>query len=104
MKRKQSQFEILLLNRIQTSGLPIPEQEYVFCEGRRWRFDFAYPKQKVAVECEGGVWIQGRHNRGKGFINDCYKYNAAVLLGWRVLRYTPQMIDQVIPDLSAVIK
>jgi len=99
-----SKFEILLANLIKISDLPKPEQEYMFCEGRKWRFDFAWPDKKIAVECEGGVWIQGRHNRGKGFIGDCHKYNSAVLLGWRVLRYTPDMIDKAISNLYSLLK
>ena len=55
-------------------------------------FDAALPQYKVAVEQEGGLWIRGRHNRASGYIADLEKYNAAVLLGWRVLRYTPQQI------------
>ena len=68
-------------------------QEHKFHPDRRWRFDFAWPEQKIAAEIEGGVWTRGRHTRGKGFINDCDKYNAATLLGWRVFRFTREHID-----------
>lgn len=74
-------------------GLPPYHREYRFHDTRRWRFDFAWPERNVAVEIEGGVWTRGRHTRGKGFENDCEKYNAAVLLGWRVLRFTGAMLD-----------
>jgi very-short-patch-repair endonuclease len=67
---------------------PMPRRQYCFHPARRWRFDFAWPDAMVAVEVEGGVWTGGRHTRGAGFQADCRKYNAAVLLGWRVLRYT----------------
>ena len=46
-----------------------------------------------AVEVEGGTWINGRHNRGKGFAEDCEKYNQAALLGWRVFRLTIDMLE-----------
>lgn len=62
------------------------EQEYRFCE-RRWRFDIAYPLQRVAVELNGGSYRRGRHNRGKGVENDYEKLNAAQRLGWVVLQY-----------------
>jgi len=73
-------------------GLPMPVKEYRFHPKRRWRFDYAWPEYKVAIEIEGGAWIYGRHTRAKGFVNDMEKYNEAVLLGWRVLRYTPEQI------------
>ncbi len=73
-------------------GGPEPEREYRFCE-RRWRFDFAWPDAKVAVECEGGVWSRGRHVRGAGFEADCAKYNRAAADGWRVFRLTRGMLD-----------
>ena len=66
--------------------------EYRFATPRRWRFDVALPQYKVAVEQEGGLFVQGRHNRAKGYIADMAKYNEAVQRGWRVLRFTPQQI------------
>jgi len=70
--------------------LPLGEREHCFAKsiGRRWRFDEAWPARKVAVELEGGVYSGGRHVRPEGFEKDCEKYNAAVSLGWRVLRFT----------------
>jgi len=69
------------------------QREYRFTPDRRWRFDFAWPDLKVALEVEGGAFINGRHNRGAAFEADCEKYNVATALGWRVLRVTPRMVD-----------
>ena len=70
-------------------GLPVPAPEYRFHGTRKWRFDYAWPKCKVALEVEGGVWMRGRHTRGSGFVKDMEKYNQAALLGWTVLRVQP---------------
>lgn len=73
-----------------------PQREHKFAAAwaRDWRFDFAWPVQKVAVEIEGGTWKgKGGHTTGVGYQKDCEKYNAAIELGWRVLRYTPQMVE-----------
>ncbi|CCD30309.1 Conserved hypothetical protein [Candidatus Glomeribacter gigasporarum BEG34] len=67
--------------------------EYRFDAMRRWKFDFAWPNWKIVVECEGGIWAQGRHTRALGFEADCDKYNAATVQGWRVLRFTRDMIQ-----------
>lgn len=66
----------------------LPEREYRFAPPRKWRFDFAWPALRVAVELEGGVWTGGRHATGAGLIADMDKYNAAASLGWRVLRFS----------------
>jgi len=68
------------------------EREFKFHPTRNWKFDFAWPS-KVAVEVEGGAFSGGRHTRGAGFTEDCEKYNRAVLLGWKLLRFTPQMLE-----------
>jgi len=71
-----------------------PKPEYYFALPRRWHFDVAWPEHLVAVEIEGGVWINGRHNRPRGFIADCEKYNAATVLGWRVLRVPGEWLSE----------
>ena len=91
---KQSRGELILSTDLKNIGIPYPEVEYKFHPTRRWRFDFAWPDQKLAVEVEGGVFSNGRHSRGKGFTEDCVKYNQAVILGWRVLRFTTSQITQ----------
>ena len=89
-----SDLEAEFLNRYRQlePTMPPPTHDYCFSPDRKWRFDFAWIEQRVAVELEGAVYIQGRHTRGKGFENDCDKYNAAQLAGWRVLRFTRGML------------
>jgi hypothetical protein len=75
------------------AGLPKPVSEYRFHPERRWRFDYAWPDLRIALEVEGGTWTKGRHVRGKGYEMDCEKYNTATLAGWRVLRVTTDMLN-----------
>ena len=67
-------------------GGPPLEREYRFDQGRRWRADFAHPASRTLIEVEGGIWIQGRHNRAAGFVADMEKYLEATLAGWVVVR------------------
>lgn len=71
-------------------GFPRPVAEYRFAPPRRWRFDWAWPDLRIAVEQEGGVWTGGRHVRGKGYIGDMEKYSEASVRGWTLIRRTPQ--------------
>lgn len=69
-----------------------PEREVQFCE-RKWRFDFAWPEKKIAVEVEGGTnFGMSRHSKGEGFEKDAAKYNRAAREGWIVLRYSTRMV------------
>ena len=85
----------LTILALEASGLPKPVLEHKFHPERRWRFDLAWIDAKVALEIEGGVWIQGRHNRGKGFIADIEKYNAATALGWTLFRCIPEWLPGI---------
>jgi len=88
---RQSKLEAAAAHICKVLGLEV-EAEYRFHPKRRWRFDFAIPKRKIAIEIEGGTWIQGRHARGPGMAKDCEKYNAAANLGWIVYRFTTDMV------------
>lgn len=85
--------ERALETHIKQVGLPAPHREFVFHPERKWRFDFAWPIRHIAVEVEGGTFSTGRHSRGRGFEEDCVKYAEAVILGWRVIRVTTDMVD-----------
>lgn len=63
-------------------------KEFRYHPTRRWRFDYAIPAKKVAVEVDGGVWTDGRHINPAGYINDMEKLNTAASMGWLVLRIT----------------
>jgi very-short-patch-repair endonuclease len=69
------------------------KRQHRFHPVRAWRFDFAWPEAMLAVEVEGGTWARGRHTRGSGFAADCIKYNEAALLGWCVLRFTTEQVQ-----------
>ena len=73
-------------------GLPPAVAEHSFCAGRKWRFDFAWPRQRVAVEVQGGIWIRGRHTRGAALKQEWEKLNTAAILGWRVLYCEPSAV------------
>ena len=64
-------------------------KEHRFHPIRKWRFDYAIPEFKIAIEIDGGVWTQGRHTRPQGYLNDMEKFNAAAAMGWVVLKFTP---------------
>ena len=82
MSYLEQSFHLWVLNE----GLPKPSQEFEFHPSRKWRFDFAWPGHKVAVEIEGVTKTGGRHQRRDGFIKDAEKYEAAMVLGWIVYR------------------
>lgn len=80
--------------------------EYRFHPIRKWRFDYAIPAKKIAIEIEGGLWLQGRHNRPLTMIKDFEKYNEAAILGWRILKYTPSQVNntaKIINDIKKCI-
>lgn len=80
----------LLAFQCSAMKLPKPVTEHRFHSTRRWRFDLAWPDRKVAVEIDGGGWVNGRHSRGGGIEKDAEKFAEATLLGWRVFRCSPK--------------
>lgn len=70
--------------------IPEPQTEWPVCEGRKFRFDYAWPLLQVAMEIEGGCFTRGAHGSVSGILRDIEKYNLATLNGWKVLRVLPQ--------------
>lgn len=92
-KAKREALEAAMLLQIKAVGLTRGlVQQHRFHPERKWAFDFAYPERKWALEVEGGTWAKSRHTTGAGFRDDCEKYAAAALAGWRVLRATSDQV------------
>ena len=62
----------------------IPATEFRFHDVRKFRFDYAWPAQKVAVETDG----YGYHQTKAGLQADHEKSNLAQECGWIVIRHT----------------
>lgn len=63
--------------------------EWYFHDTRKWRFDYALPELKIAIEVDGGVFTGGRHSGGIGQVKDMEKMNYAASLGWLVFHFIP---------------
>jgi len=92
--KRKSVGEEMFMQQCKLSGITEPEREYRFHPTRRWRFDFAWPEVKLALEVDGSVYSNGRHNRGKGYENDCEKMAEAINLGWRVFRFSTGQVKK----------
>jgi len=88
-----SPLEELLMEQIRQAQMPEPRREVRFHPIRRWRFDLAWPDVRLAAEVEGGTKGKSRHTNRIGYERDCRKYCEAVLHGWKVLRFTGDMIN-----------
>jgi very-short-patch-repair endonuclease len=73
--------------------------EYAFCPERKFRFDFAIPQIRLAVEICGGLFqtrdafgrlqnLPGRHTHGAGQQKDYEKLNLALVHGWKVFQFS----------------
>ena len=72
----------------------IPAEQYRFHRTRKFRFDFAWPKLKLAVELDGFGYRGGKggHQTIWGIAANHEKQNLASENGWIVLRYTTRCL------------
>ena len=103
-----NEFDAKLARELKTLKIEF-EQEFEFHPKRKWRADFHLVGKKILVEVEGAIWSGGRHTRGKGYIGDMEKYNAATMMGFQVLRFSTdqvksglaiQQIEKMVGDLG----
>jgi very-short-patch-repair endonuclease len=82
--------------------IPRPERQYKFHPTRLWRFDFAWPELKVAVEIQGGAFMRrkGRGGRGGGHTTaigqakDYEKHREAAVRGWKLLPFNSHELQK----------
>lgn len=58
-----------------------------------YRFDFAWPDQRLAVEVQGLTRGRGAHQDFAGYRRDVDKHNQATLDGWALLAFTEREIN-----------
>ena len=87
-----SPLEDLFAFQLASAGLTGYVREYKAIPGRRFRFDFAWEKERLLVEINGGTYSGGSHGRGVGINRDYEKNNLAVLNGWRLLSFDTKQV------------
>jgi hypothetical protein len=105
--RAESVFESLGRVRLAVAGLPAPEPQYnVFDRDGHWiaRVDFAWPRQRVLLECDGYEY----HKSREAFERDRRRWTALTRAGWKVVVVTwrglmedPSYLVDVMSDLLA---
>ena len=100
MSRIKVNPELVFQALLQRERITVPEREYRLHAIRKWRFDYAWPRWKVALEVEGGVFgftdpktgqrrSGGAHSSITGIKRDIEKYSYAAAMGWLVVRCMP---------------
>ena len=87
-----SELEDIFAAQLDAVGLDGYVREYQAIPGRRFRFDFCWVKERLAVEIQGGTYSRGAHARPLGIKRDYEKGNLAVKYGWRVLQFDADMV------------
>lgn len=91
--------EVLLVQLLVAGGVPKPVRQHRI---GRWRFDLAWPDQKVALELDGSTHRSEARRR-----LDARKQNDAVLAGWTLLRITWDRVanepDVVVAEVLAAL-
>jgi very-short-patch-repair endonuclease len=81
-----SDLELLVLSLLREHGLPEPVLHHEVWDGDRFvaELDLAYPERRIGIECDGDI-----HLRADVRERDLPRQNDLVLLGWTILRFSP---------------
>jgi len=96
-------YKLHIMSVLERSGLNVQE-EYQFDGVRKFRFDWAIEKYRIAIEYEGIFSEKSGHTTISGYTKDITKYNLATKLGWQILRYTADNYLEIENDLKLLIE
>ncbi len=90
---------------LRINGLGEPHFEYeVDFGGHRARIDIAYPRDRVAIECDSRRY----HDNDASFERDRHRHNRLVAAGWRVVMVTWKMFtdnpDHVVREVRDALR
>ena len=74
--------------------------EYKFDSVRKFKFDYANLRLKIAIEMEGGIYTGTGHAKTGRYLKDMEKYNMAQIKGWIVLRYAHGQDKKIAGDVK----
>ncbi|MFN2388158.1 MAG: hypothetical protein ABR575_00925 [Actinomycetota bacterium] len=88
----QSDFETSLFQALRRAGLPLPIPQFEVFDKRGFvaRPDFAYPRQRVAIEAYSYRW----HAPRDAWERDVARRNALLGIGWQVIEVTTRNLRQ----------
>ena len=78
--------------QLDAAGLTGYVREFAAIPGRKFCWDFAFVRERLLVEIQGGVWNGGAHGRPTGIARDMNKLNQAQIHGWKVLQFDTKMV------------
>ena len=102
---KKTEAQLLLGEHLRELGFTGIEMEYRFIPERRFRFDIAIPRRKLAFEVDGGsgyyrdkqgkVHMGGGHRRGAAWEEQYEKANLAAAFGWKLFTFSNEMVNDL---------
>lgn len=98
-----SELEDIFAAQLDAIGLDGYVREYQAIPGRRFRFDFAWRKERLLVEINGGTYSKGAHSTGTGIARDYEKIRLGQVCGWTVYPFDTKEVKNG-DALSAVEK
>ena len=68
------------------------EHQFAVENGRKWAWDIAFPFHGIAIEVDGGIWVQGAHGHPLTILRNMEKRNWGARLRWHILCFTPDQV------------
>ena len=90
-----SPLEDLFAMQLDSAGLTGYVREFRAIPGRKFSWDFAFIRERLLIEVQGGIWNGGAHGRPTGITRDMNKLNAATKHGWKSLQFETKMVKEL---------